>query len=246
MKTLLKLAILLIIPLIACSSALTEEVFIEVMYEYKLADAGVIITGFLLDENTPDRLVIPAELCGEPVTGIAEGAFTFYWGELSFAAEIPGMTYQDGFLIDAMTNTLLYTAPSSQGKPLPPVRRLAAGCTTNWVTGWGEMAVIIPEGVEEIAAYTFYDWEAKSLTLPESLRLIETCAFEAFSVAELPIVIPASVQEVQYGAFGLAYQVGEWGLYESPDMIVELGESTHYETYEEYLARTGDDSWEIN
>nr|MBR4280294.1 leucine-rich repeat protein [Clostridia bacterium] len=190
-------------------------------------------------------IVIPAELGDMPVIGIAEGALTYYWGEIAFEADLPRISNKDGFLIDTLTSTLLYSAPSSVGQPLPPVCRLGKGCTINWVTGWGEMDVIIPEGVEEIAAYAFYDWEAKSLTLPESLRLIETCAFESFNVVDLPIVIPEGVQEVQYGAFGLTYQVGEWGLYETPDMIVERGDGTHYETYEEYVARTGDDSWEI-
>ena len=179
------------------------------------------------------------------LTAIPEGCFSHVAAEIAVAEGNPRYTVQDGFLIDTLTSTLLYAAPSAQGKTFPPVRRLGTGCTENWVTGWGEMDVIIPEGVEEIAAYAFYDWEAKSLTLPESLRLIETCAFESFNVVDLPIVIPEGVQEVQYGAFGLTYQVGEWGLYETPDMIVERGDSTHYETYEEYVTRTGDDSWEI-
>lgn len=176
---------------------------------------------------------------------IPEGCFNHVDAEIIVAVGNPRYEMRDGFLIDLQTSTLLYTAPSTTGKPFPAVRRLGSGCTENWITGWGEMDVIIPEGVEEIASYAFYDWEAISLTLPESLRLIETCAFEAFGVIDLPIVIPQGVQEVQYGAFGLSYQFGEWGLYENPDMIVEKSDTTHYETYEEYVTRTGDDSFEI-
>ena len=176
---------------------------------------------------------------------IPEGCFNHVDAEIIVAVGNPRYEVRDGFLVDLQTSTLLYTAPSTTGKPFPAVHRLGSGCTENWITGWGEMDVIIPEGVEEIASYAFYDWEAKSLTLPESLRLIETCAFECFNVVELPIVIPQGVQEVQYGAFGLSYQFGEWGLYESPDMIVEKSNTTHYETYEEYVTRTGDDSFEI-
>ncbi len=191
--------------------------------------------------HNADEIHFPTSL-----TEIPEGCFNHVYAEITVAEGNPRYAVQDGFLIDMQTSTLLYTAPSAAGKPLPAVRRLGTGCTENWVTGWGEMDVIIPAGVEEIATYAFFDWEAKSLTLPESLRLIETCAFEAFGVVELPIVIPSSVEEVQYGAFGLTYQVGEWGLYETPDMIVELGESARYEAYDEYVVRTGDDSWEIN
>lgn len=190
--------------------------------------------------HNADEIHFPASL-----TEIPEGCFNHVDAEITVAEGNPRYMVQDGFLIDTLTNTLLYTAPSATGKPLPSVRRLGTGCTENWVTGWGEMDVVIPEGVEEIATYAFYDWEANSLALPESLQLIESQAFEAFGVVDLPIVIPASVEEVQYGAFGLTYQFGEWGLYETPDMIIELGESTHYETHEEYVARTGDDSFEI-
>lgn len=190
--------------------------------------------------HNAEVIVFPASLMELP-----EGCFNHVHAQIIVAEGNPRYVVQDGFLIDMQTATLLYTEPAARGKPLPAVRRLGSGCTENWTDGWGEMAVVIPEGVEEIASYAFYDWEAKSLTLPESLRLIETCAFEAFNVVDLPIVIPEGVQEVQYGAFGLSYQVGEWGLYETPDMIVEMGENTHCETYEEYVARTGDVSWEI-
>lgn len=191
--------------------------------------------------HNADVIVFPASL-----TEIREGCFNHVHAEIIVAEGNPRYVVQDGFLIDTQTATLLYTEPAARGKALPAVRRLGRGCTENWIDGWGDMDVVIPEGVEEIASYAFYDWEARSLTLPESLRLIETCAFEAFGVVELPIVIPAGVEELQYGAFGLNYQEGEWGLYETPDMIVEKGESTHCETYEEYVARTGDDSWEAD
>ena len=187
-----------------------------------------------------DVIYFPASL-----TEIPEGCFNHVDAEIIVASGNPRYEVRDGFLIDMQTSTLLYTTSSTTDKPFPAVRRLGSSCTENWITGWGEMDVIIPEGVEEIASYAFYDWEAKSLTLPESLRLIETSAFESFNVVDLPIVIPEGVQEVQYGAFGLSYHFGEWGLYETPDMIVETGKHTHYETYEEYVARTGDDSFEI-
>lgn len=173
---------------------------------------------------------------------VPEGCMLLFEAEITLHPDNPYFTNVDGFLVDIRTGTLLYTSVSARGKPLPAVRRLGSDCTYNWITGWGEMDVIIPEGVEEIGRYAFYDAELKSLTLPENLRLIETQAFESFNVIELPIRIPAGVETLQYGAFGLSYQYGQWGLYESPDMIVPEGTSTHFETLAEYILRTGDTS----
>lgn len=171
---------------------------------------------------------------------IPEGSLYALSAEVTLHPDNPHFSNADGFLIDIKTDTLLYTSPVAQGKSLPAVHRLGEACTSNWIGDWYEMDVAIPEGVAEIGSFAFYDCGVKSLTLPESLRLIETSAFEAFDAETLPILIPAGVEWLQFGAFGVSYQEGEWGLYEDPDMIVELGESTRCETFEEYLLRTGD------
>ena len=236
-----KLAFLLLL-LLPCL-ALSEEAD-TVLWAYSLTDEGAVITEYYRSEVSPEVLVIPAELDGHPVVNIAEGAFTVLMSEISFEGDIPHLTNEDGFLIDTRTDTLLYTAPSSRGKDLPAVRRLGEWSLINWAE-W-DMDVVIPEGVEEIGAAALYDVWLSSLTLPESLRLIETDAFYAFGVEGDEIILPAGVREVQFGAFGLSYVDADptgktyWHLTVTPTDKWR----TRFETYFEYAARTGDD-WDM-
>lgn len=224
--------------------AMAEETLTEGDFSYVLTDEGAVITEYRISEDNPDSLVIPSELCGQPVVDIAEGAFTVYWGEITFERNLPHLTNADGFLIDTRTDTLLYTAPSSRGKELPAVRRLGEWSLINWVE-W-DMDVVIPEGVEEIGAAAFYDVWLSSLALPESLRVIETNAFYAFGMDGDEVILPAGVKTVQFGAFGMGYVDADptgktyWHLTVTPTSKW----STHFETYFEYAARTGDD-WDM-
>ncbi len=177
-----------------------------------------------------DAIHLPASL-----TEIPEGCFIHVHADFVPAEHHPRFTVENGFLIDQQTGTLLYATPASAGKPLPAVRRIGALSTENWVTGWGETDVTIPEGVEGIAGYAFYDWSAKSLTLPSTLKLIESQAFECFEVVEKPIIIPSSVETVQCGSFGL--------LDPADDGLIQASPGTHLETPEEFIVRTGEDWW---
>lgn len=233
-----KLAVLLLL-LLPCL-ALAEEAD-SALWDYILTDEGAVITEYIITDDNPGMLVIPAELGGKPVVDIAEGAFSVFWGELAFARNIPHLTNADGFLINTRTDTLLYTAPSSRGKELPAVRRLGEWSLINWAE-W-DTNVVIPEGVEEIGKAAFYDIGLASLTLPESLRLIETDAFYAFDVEGGEVILPAGVKTVQFGAFGIsdvdADPTGKtyWHLTVTPTDKWR----TRFETYFEYAARTGDD-----
>lgn len=235
--------LLMILLLLLPCLALAEEAD-TVLWAYTLTDEGAVITEYIITDDNPDMLVIPAELDGHPVVDIAEGAFSVYWGELAFARDIPHLTNEDGFLIDTRTDTLLYTAPSSRGKELPAVRRLGEWSLINWAE-W-DMDVVIPEGVEEIGAAAFYDVGLASLTLPETLRVIETDAFYAFDVEGGDVILPAGVKTVQFGAFGIsdvdADPTGKtyWHLTVTPTDKWR----TRFETYFEYAARTGDD-WDM-
>lgn len=237
-----KLAILLLALLLPCFT-LAEDAD-TALWDYTLTDEGAVITEYIITDDNPDMLVIPAELGGHPVVGIAEGSFTVYWGDIAFEQTIPHLTNEDGFLIDTRTDTLLYTAPSSRGKALPAVRRLGAGSLINWAE-W-DTEVVIPEGVEEIGAAAFYDVGLASLTLPESLRIIETDAFYAFGVEGDEVILPAGVEMVQFGAFGMGYVDADptgrtyWHLTVTPTDKWR----TRFETYFEYAARTGDD-WDM-
>lgn len=182
------------------------------------------------ESGSVSEIVLPASLAH-----IEEGSL--FWGdpEITVHPDNPHFTCEGGFLIDTYESVLLYAAPSAAGKPLPAVRRIGSSSLANWLphAAWGELELVIPEGVEEIGAYAFYDWEIKSVTLPEGLRLIESGAFECCLPAGSTVVIPASVEMIQYCAFGL---------YTSPEIeIVLAGTDTHMETAAEYALRTGED-----
>jgi hypothetical protein len=101
----------------------------------------------------------------------------------------------------------------------------------NWGLEWGE-DMVIPEGVEEIGSYAFYDWEYGHVTLPESLRLIESHAFDV-SVTE-PVVIPAGVEMVQCCAFSGCGSIIE---------VIASSENTRFETEAEHDTRCGETYW---
>lgn len=242
MKKLL-LCILMLLSLFSLALAETPgtETFTEGAFAYTLTDDGAVITEYLFQDNWPDVVVIPAELGGHPVVDIAEGAFTICTAELSFEGDLPHLTNEDGFLIDIRTDTLLHTSLTSQGKPLPTVRRLGEWSLIGWAQEDAE--VVIPEGVEEIGAAAFHDIDLASLQLPESLRIIETDAFYAFDVTGGEVLLPSGVETVEFGAFGIGYVDADptgkayWHLTITP----ANRRGTRFETYFEYAARTGYD-----
>lgn len=173
--------------------------------------------------HNADAIYFPASL-----TEIPEGCFDHVYAEFIVAEGNPRYEMRDGFLIDKQEDAIVYTTPECQGKPIPTVRRIGSSSMENWGTEW-EQDVVIPEGVEKIGAFAFYDWELGHVTLPETLRVIET---EAFCVVITePVVIPANVELVQRGAF----------FYETP--LIVTSDSTHFETAGEYEARVGYRWW---
>ena len=171
-----------------------------------------------------EALYLPASL-----EVIPEGAFDHFEGEIIPAEGSPFVSL-GGFLIDTRSDTLLYAAPSSMGRELPAVRRYG----TNALVGWGEdfdLPLVIPEGVEVIGNHAFYDFCYASISLPSTLKVLETSAFECIFVQE-PIIVPASVELIEYGAFGL---------YSPTDAdVIVMSPDTHIETAQEYAARTGE------
>lgn len=173
-----------------------------------------------------DVICFPASL-----TEIPEGCFSHVHAEFIVAEGNPRYEMRDGFLIDKQTDTLLFTTLECQDKPIPAVRRLGAGSMDNYAVEWGG-DLVIPEGVEEIGSYAFYDWEYGHVTLPESLRLIESMAFDV-GITE-PVVIPAGVETVQCCAFSGCGSVIE---------VIASSESTRFETEAEHDARYGEVFW---
>ena len=188
--------------------------------------------------HNADTLVLPASL-----VDIAEGISSHLCAQIILAEGNPRYTLADGYLIDTWTDTLIYTCPNAPAE-LPVVRRIGNsalenyGVTTGaaedpWEGPWPEVHWVIPEGVEVVGGFLVYDHFIDTITLPESLRIIETCAFECVEIESGVIVVPAGVELIQYGAFGL---------YSASDMeIILMSPSTHIETAEEYIARTGED-----
>lgn len=177
--------------------------------------------------HNADAVYFPANL-----TEIPEGCFDHVYATFVVAEGNPRYEMQDGFLIDKQASTIVYTTPECQGKPIPAVRRIGAASMDNWFTAWGQ-DVVIPEGVVEIGSFAFYDWEFGTVTLPQSLRVIETEAFNVFITQ--PVHLPAQVELVQRGAFFGG---------EDSVVVVAASESTHFETAEEYVTRVGYPWWE--
>lgn len=179
---------------------------------------------FLCCHNA-EVIVFPASLVEIP-----EYCFSHVTADIIIAEGNPRYIMQDGFLIDQQTSTLLYAVPSEDDPPIPAVRRLGSGSLENF--GNWEQDVVIPEGVEEIGSYAFSDWAFRHVTLPASLRLIESMAFDV-EITE-PVIVPAGVEFVEHWAFsgcGTAIEV------------IAASESTHFETAEEFEARTGERHW---
>ncbi len=176
--------------------------------------------------HNAEVIVFPASLVEIP-----EYCFSHVTADIIIAEGNPRYVVQDGFLIDQQTSTLLYAVPSEDDPPIPAVRRLGSGSLENYIGNW-EQDVVIPEGVEEIGSYAFSDWAFGHVTLPESLRLIESMAFDV-EITE-PVIVPAGVEFVEHWAFS--------GCGTEIEVIAE-GDSTHFETAEEYEARTGEPHW---
>lgn len=180
---------------------------------------------FLCCHNA-DVICFPASL-----TEIPEGCFDHVYAKFIVAEDNPRYEMRDGFLIDKQENAIVYTTPECQGKPIPVVRRIGAGSMDNWVSEW-EQDAVIPEGVVEIGSYAFYDWDFTHVTLPESLRLIESNAFDVGIIE--PVVIPAGVEMVQCCAFSGCGSIIE---------VIAESESTRFETEVEHDARLGEEYW---
>lgn len=186
--------------------------------------------------HNADLLVLPASL-----TSIPEGLSTHAPGRTSLSPDNPRYVLQDGYLIDTQTDTLIYTCMDAAWD-IPPVRRIGDGALENHGIGaldddaWSQgIHIVIPEGVEELGGFNFYDCLIDSVTLPESLRVIETNAFEAVMI-ESSVVVPAGVELIEYGAFGL---------YGTDLKVIVMSPDTCIETADHYIRRTGEDPEQV-
>lgn len=124
---------------------------------------------------------------------IPEGCFDQISAEIEFPNGNPRYSCENGFLINNTTQTLLYTAPSSHGNPLPAVRRLGDCSLMNWL--WDDDdAPVLPDTLESVGSYIFYDCGVTRVTFPDGITELSPYTFYCTDLQE--VHLPASLREI--------------------------------------------------
>ena len=124
---------------------------------------------------------------------IPEGCFNLIEAEIDFPNSNPRYSCENGFLIDRDTQTLLYTAPSSHGNPLPAVRRLGDCSLMNWL--WDDDDdPVLPDTLESVGSYIFYDCGVTRVTFPDGITELSPYTFYCTDLQE--VHLPASLREI--------------------------------------------------
>lgn len=158
---------------------------------------------------------------------LAEGSFFHVYAEIDFPNGNPRYSCENGFLIDHDTQTLLYAAPSSQGQPIPAVRRLGDSALDNWKPAGNEIR--LPDTLESIGPYALdgqYTGDFSplaALILPDGVRELSDCSI--YGCWEIQLLrFPATLTEIP------AYCVANCGLgaVEIPEGVTRIGEFAFY------------------
>lgn len=161
------------------------------------------------------------------LTMLAEGSFFHVYAEIDFPNGNPRYSCENGFLIDRDTQTLLYAAPSSQGQPIPAVRRLGDSALDNWKPAGNEIR--LPDTLESIGPYALdgqYTGDFSplaALILPDGVRELSDCSI--YGCWEIQLLrFPATLTEIP------AYCVANCGLgaLEIPEGVTRIGEFAFY------------------
>ena len=161
------------------------------------------------------------------LTMLAEGSFFHVYAEIDFPNGNPRYSCENGFLIDRDTQTLLYAAPSSQGQPIPAVRRLGDSALDNWKPAGDEIR--LPDTLESIGPYALdgqYTGDFSplaALILPDGVRELSDCSI--YGCWEIQLLrFPATLTEIP------AYCVANCGLgaVEIPEGVTRIGEFAFY------------------
>lgn len=124
---------------------------------------------------------------------IPEDCFDRISAEIDFPNGNPRYSCENGFLIDDTTQTLLYTAPSSHGNPLPAVRRLGDCSLANWL--WDDDDdPVLPDTLESVGSYIFYDCGVTRVTFPDGITELSPYTFYCTDLQE--VHLPASLREI--------------------------------------------------
>ncbi len=224
--------------------------------------------------ETPFRLVLPEGVTdceGDPFlclhdaaeivfpstfVGDLEGCFSHVCAEITVAQGNPAFEVRDGYLIDARTDTLVYTASSVGKTPLPAVKRIGDGALANWGgNDWSAPGVTlaIPEEVESIGTYVLFDSvHISKVILPDSLKEMDELAFFCCALAE--VEFGSGLTSIPAGCFAEAYDLEEVTLSESISFVgywafdedvavTALNPDCRFETREEFILRTGEEPW---
>ena len=168
------------------------------------------------------RISFPSTLNNLP-----ESSFYHVSAEIDFPNGNPRYSCENGFLIDRDTQTLLYAAPSSQGQPIPAVRRLGDSALDNWKPAGNEIR--LPDTLESIGSYALdgqYTGDFSplaALILPDGVRELSDCSIYACWEIQL-LRFPATLTEIP------AYCVANCGLgaVEIPEGVTRIGEFAFY------------------
>ncbi len=124
---------------------------------------------------------------------IPEDCFDRISAEIEFPNGNPRYSCENGFLINNTTQTLLYTAPSSHGNPLPAVRRLGDCSLMNWL--WDDDDdPVLPDTLESVGSYIFYDCGVTRVTFPDGITELSPYTFYCTDLQE--VHLPASLREI--------------------------------------------------
>lgn len=168
------------------------------------------------------RISFPSTLDDLP-----EDSFYQVSAEIDFPNGNPRYSCENGFLIDRDTQTLLYAAPSSQGQPIPAVRRLGDSALDNWKPAGNEIR--LPDTLESIGPYALYGQYTDdfsplaALILPDGVRELSDCSI--YGCWEIQLLrFPATLTEIP------AYCVANCGLgaVEIPEGVTRIGEFAFY------------------
>lgn len=168
------------------------------------------------------RISFPSTLDDLP-----ESSFYHVSAEIDFPNGNPRYSCENGFLIDRDTQTLLYAAPSSQGQPIPAVRRLGDSALDNWKPAGNEIR--LPDTLESIGPYALdgqYTGDFSplaALILPDGVRELSDCSI--YGCWEIQLLrFPATLMEIP------AYCVANCGLgaVEIPEGVTRIGEFAFY------------------
>lgn len=168
------------------------------------------------------RISFPSTLDDLP-----ENSFYQVSAEIDFPNGNPRYSCENGFLIDRDTQMLLYAAPSSQGQPIPAVRRLGDSALDNWKPAGNEIR--LPDTLESIGPYALYGQYTDdfsplaALILPDGIRELSECSIYAGREIQL-LRFPATLTEIP------AYCVANCGLgaVEIPEGVTRIGEFAFY------------------